>query len=139
MQAEPPPESMAPVELLTAGYDAFNRRDSARLLELMVDDFQWNEAVEVPGLKGCHSASEFAAYVEGFDRLWDSFTFEPLEMRPADSGAVVVKVKGKGRGKASGEGFELVIHHVWRFRQGHVARMDAFLDFRQAAEDAGLD
>src|SRR5687767_14478121 len=67
-------------ELLAAGYDAFNRRDSARLRELMVEDFQWNEAPEVPGRKVCASADEFAAYMEGFDRLWEEFAFETVAM-----------------------------------------------------------
>jgi len=134
----PPPETLSPTDLLAVGYDAFNRRDAVRLRELMVDDFQWNEAEQVPGLKGCQSADEFGAYMEGFDRLWDEFEFEPLEMLPADSGAVAVRLRGHGRGKSSGEPFELVIHHVWRFRDGHVARMDAFLDKREAARAAGL-
>jgi len=132
------PESLSPADLLTAGYDAFNRRDAAHLRGLMVDDFQWNEAEAVPGLKGCQSADEFGAYMEGFDRLWDEFTFEPLEMILSDGGAMVVRIRGRGRGKASGEVFELVIHHVWRFRDGRVARMDAFLDRREAAAAAEL-
>lgn len=133
MSDAPPPESLTPEDLLAAGYDAFNRRDAVRLRELMVDDFQWIEAEQVPGPKGCHSADAFGAYMESFDRLWDEFTFEPLELDPTDGGAIVVRVRGEGRGKASGEPFELVIHHVWRFRDGRVARMDAFLDSTDAA------
>lgn len=122
-------------DLLRAGYEAFNRRDSARLRELMVDDFHWNEAAEVPGRKECASAEEFLAYMEGFDLMWDEFAFELLDLRRAASDVVIATVLGTGRGRASGAGVELTIRHVWRFRDGRVARMDAFLD-EHAAEDA---
>ena len=125
-------------QLLAEGYDAFNRRDTARLRELMVEDFQWNEAAEVPGRKVCHSADEFAAYMEGFDRLWDEFSFELLDLEPGAREALIARVRGHGKGKASTHGFELTIHHVWRFRDGRVARMDAFLDRRDAMDAAGL-
>lgn len=126
-------------EVLAEGYAAFNRRDTARLRELMVPDFHWHEADEVPGRKVCHSADEFAAYVAGFDRLWDEFEFEIEELRPgAGTDTIVARVRGRGRGRASPDPFELEIHHVWRFSDGRVARMDAFLAEQAAAEAAGL-
>ncbi len=131
-------ETLTHDELLAAGYDAFNRRDSARLRELMVEDFQWNEAEEVPGRKVCRSAEEFVAYMEGFDRLWDEFSFELVDLTPGAGDTLLATVRGRGRGKASPDAFELTIHHVWRFRDGCVARMDAFLDERDAADAAGV-
>ena len=134
------PEALTSEQVLAAGYQAFNERDTERLLELMVDDFVWHEADEVPGRKVCHSATEFAAYVAGFDRLWDDFGFEIEELRPgAGRNTIVARVHGRGRGKASPQQFELTIHHVWRFRGGRVARMDAFLTAGDAAEAAGLE
>ena len=131
-------ETLTHDQLLAEGYDAFNRRDSARLRELMVTDFQWHEAEEVPGRKVCRSADEFAAYMEGFDRLWDEFSFELLELTPGGGDTLLATVRGRGRGKASPDAFELTIHHVWRFREDRVARMDAFLNERDAAHAAGV-
>lgn len=125
-------------QLLVEGYDAFNRRDTHRLRELMVADFHWTEAAEVPGRKVSRSADEFATYIEGFDRLWDEFSFELLNLEPGAGDALIARVRGRGRGKASAHEFELTIHHVWRFREGRVARMDAFLDRRDAMDAAGL-
>ena len=125
-------------QLLAEGYDAFNQRDAARLRELMVEDFQWNEAAEVPGRKVCKSADEFAAYMEGFERLWDEFSFELLETKPGAGDTLLATVRGRGRGKASTHDFELTIHHLWRFRDGCVARMDAYLDPQEAGDAAGL-
>jgi ketosteroid isomerase-like protein len=132
------PETLTHEQVLAEGYDAFNRRDIDRLRELMVADFQWHEAREVPGRKVCHSADEFAAYTEGFDRLWDEFSFELMDLEPGAGDALIARVRGHGKGKASTHEFELTIHHVWRFRDGRVARMDAFLDRRDAMDAAGL-
>jgi ketosteroid isomerase-like protein len=132
------PSARANEKVLAEGYDAFNRRDGERLRELMVEDFHWNEAEEVPGRKVCRSAEEFAAYMEGFGRLWDEFSFEVEELTHGTGDAIVARVRGRGRGRASPDAFELTIHHVWRFREGHVARMDAFLDADDAADAAGL-
>ena len=126
----------SPHAVLTAGYAAFNGRDPDALRELMVDDFRWNEAEEVPGRKQCASADEFAAYMMGFDLLWEEFSFEALELRPISDDTVIARVVGRGRGKAAGDPVELEIFHVWRFRGGKVARMDAFLDPGLAADAA---
>lgn len=131
------PHSADHEQLLADGYDAFNRRDTDRLRELMVADFQWNEASEVPGRKVCRSADEFASYTEGFDQLWEEFSFEVLDLEPGAGEAVIAHVRGRGKGKASTHAFELTIHHVWRFRDGRVARMDAFLDRQDALDAAG--
>jgi ketosteroid isomerase-like protein len=122
--------------VLTAGYAAFNRRDADALRDLMVDDFRWNESEEVPGRKECKSAEEFAAYMMGFDLLWDEFSFEPVELRNISGDTTVARVLGRGRGKASRDEVVIEISHVWRFRDGKVARMDAFLDPDQALDAA---
>jgi uncharacterized protein len=121
---------------LKAGYAAFNDRDADRLRELMVDDFSWNEAEEVPGRKACVSAEEFLAYMMGFEQLWDEFMFEPIGLEQISDETVLAQVVGRGRGKAGGDPVELEISHVWRFREGKVARMDAFLDPADAADAA---
>lgn len=102
----------------------------------MVDDFQWHEAEEVPGKKSSRNADEFAAYMMSFDLLWDEFSFEPLELEPISADTVIARVVGRGRGKAGGDVVELPIVHVWRFREGRVARMDAFLDPQEAFDAA---
>lgn len=122
--------------ILTAGYDAFNRRDVDALRSFMVDDFRWIEAEEVPGRKVCESADEFLDYVMGFERLWASFEFEIGELREVGDDTVHATVVGSGIGLSGGDAFELEIHHVWRLAGGRVTRMDAFLDPQDAADAA---
>ena len=130
-------EPGSPEAVLTAGYAAFNRRDPDALRELMVNDFRWNEAEEIPGRKRCESADEFAAYMMGFDLLWEEFSFEAVDMTLVSEETILARVLGRGRGKTGADPVELEIFHVWRFREGKVARMDAFLYPGQAADAAG--
>lgn len=98
----------------------------------MVEDFHWQEAEEVPGRKICTSADEFLTYMMGFDRMWTEFEFEIRELEEAGDGAVVATLIGRGRGLTGGSLVEIPIHHVWRFRDGLVCRMDAFLEHDEA-------
>ena len=123
-------------DFLSGGYRAFNRGDIDTLEAMMVEDFVWNEADEVPGRKLCESREEFSAYMRGFDRLWEEFAFEPLGYEQIGPEQVIATVRGRGIGRASGAEVELVIHHVWTVRDGKVIRMDAFLDGREAHEHA---
>jgi ketosteroid isomerase-like protein len=121
-------------EILGRGYAAFNRGDLVALLDMMEPDFVWNEALEVPGRKGAIGRDEFAEYLRGFELLWEDFRFELLELEDVGEDTALVRVRAHGRGRASGEQMELVIYHLWRFRNGRVARMDAYLDENEARD-----
>jgi ketosteroid isomerase-like protein len=123
-------------QILDRGYGAFNRGDVEALLEMMEPDFVWHEAEEVPGRKTAIGRDEFAGYVRGFERLWEDFSFELLELDDLSEDTALAKMRARGRGRASGEPMELVIYHLWRFRNGRVARMDAYLDENEARDAA---
>lgn len=140
-----------PIAATRAGYAEFNAGDVDALSARLVSDFQWHEAAEIPGPKSCEDREEFIRFMRGFDRLWEEFSFEPLEMIPAASSAsppgasgsaqdelVYVKVRARGVGKASAEPVDFLIHHVWRLRDGLFARMDAYLEEYEARDAAGL-
>ena len=125
------------------GYGEFNARDFDALMARLTPDFTWNEAAEIPGPKSSVTREEFVRFMRGFDRLWEEFEFDPLELNEGavdgDGEQVVyARVCARGRGKASEEIVEFEIHHVWRLRDGLFARMDAYLDEGEALEAAGL-
>jgi hypothetical protein len=121
---------------LAGGYEAFNRREFERLLAMVVDDFVWNEAAEVPGRKLCTGRDEFAAYMREFTSAWDDFSWEILGGEALDDETVIARVRGTGHSHKTGSPVEVVVHHVWRLRDGKLARMDAFIDGRRAREHA---
>jgi ketosteroid isomerase-like protein len=122
-------------DILERGYAAFNRGDHDTLFELMEPDFVWHEALEVPGRKAAVGRDEFAGYMRGFERLWEDFGFDVLEVEEMGEEMALAKLRAHGRGRASGEEMELEIFHLWRLRNGRAARMDAYLD-EDAARDA---
>jgi ketosteroid isomerase-like protein len=131
------------IEKTRVGYGEFNARDFDALFARLTPDFVWNEAAEIPGPKSSVSRDEFVRFMRGFDRLWDEFAFDPVELSEGgiDAGGdeiVYAKVRARGRGRASEERVEFDIHHVWRLRGGQFARMDAYLDEGEALEAAGL-
>jgi len=127
----------AVTESALAGYEAFNRREFDALLARLTEDFFWHEAPEVPGPKGATSRDEFARYLGGFDQLWEEFRFEVEETTEGED-TLHARVRLHGRGKASAQPLELVIHHVWRVREGLFAGMRAYLDGDEARAAAGL-
>jgi len=131
------------VEKTRVGYGEFNARDFDALFARLTPDFVWNEAAEIPGPKSSASRDEFVRFMRGFDRLWDEFEFEAVELTEGavDSSGddiVYAKVRAHGRGRASDEVVEFEIHHVWRLRDGLFARMDAYLDEGEALDAAGV-
>jgi ketosteroid isomerase-like protein len=131
------------IEKTRVGYGEFNARDFDALFARLTPDFVWNEASEIPGPKSSVTRDEFVRFMRGFDRLWDKFAFDPVELREGrvDAGGdevVYAKLRARGHGRASEETVEFDIHHVWRLRGGLFARMDAYLDEGEALEAAGL-
>jgi ketosteroid isomerase-like protein len=131
------------IEKTRVGYGEFNARDFDALFARLTPDFIWNEAAEIPGPKSSVTRDEFVRFMRGFDRLWDEFVFDPVELSEggtdlAGEEIVYAKVRARGRGRASEELVEFDIHHVWRLRGGRFARMDAYLDEGEALDAAGL-
>jgi ketosteroid isomerase-like protein len=125
------------VEETRHGYEAFNAGDIERLSAMLDPEFVWNEAREIPGTQRCESRDEFARYMRGLGQFWREFSLEPLEV--VDIGdAIYAKVCARARGRASEIDVELVIHHVWRRRDGVFTRMDAYLSEQAAKAAAGL-
>jgi ketosteroid isomerase-like protein len=125
------------LERTEEGYAAFNAGDVDTLVAMLTPDFEWHEAAEIPGPKSATSREEFVHFMRGFERLWEEFRFEPLEL--VESGDLVyARMRAVGRGRASEERIDFVIHHVWRIRDGQFARMDAYLDEDEAKAAAGV-
>ena len=126
-------------EYTRAGYAAFNAGDVDTLVTMLDPRFEWHEAAEIPGVKSASSRDEFVHFMRGFDRLWNEFEFEPLELLPNGTDLVYVRAQAHGRGRASAEVVEFEIHHVWRLERGLFVRMDAYLEADEARAAAGLE
>ncbi len=125
------------IERTKTGYEAFNEGDADTLVAMLTPDFEWHEAAEIPGPKSATSRDDFVHFMRGFERLWEGFRFEPLEITESGD-RIYARMRATGRGRASEEQIDFVIHHVWQIREGSFARMDAYLDEVDAKAAAGI-
>jgi ketosteroid isomerase-like protein len=120
------------------GYEAFNRGDLERALELFAPDVVWHTWI-VPGPGG----GTYQGH-EGVRELWSDarnvfgdFRNEPERLIASDD-HVVAYIRVCGRGKGSGAEVEARIAHLLTFRGGTVVRVDSYEDRDAALRAAGL-
>jgi len=116
------------VDLVTGGYDEFNRGDIQALTARFHPEIEWNEPGGGNAPSGTFTGPDsvagdvFATVPQNFDEF--SCTVEEA----SDQGdTVVVKARFNGRSK-SGTELDTKAEHVWRVRDGKIARFENNLD-----------
>jgi ketosteroid isomerase-like protein len=122
--------SQSNIELAKQGYAAFMRGDIPGLLELMTDDIQWvlHSPAEAEPAGGEHKGK--AAVAEWFRKLGENYEFEVFSPDEfiASGDKVVVLGHETIRAKTTGRRGEFDWVHIFTYRQGKLARFDAFFD-----------
>ena len=122
------------LEVVRAGYAAFQRGDLADALAIFDPDF----VLEVH--TGRADLPELPVYRghEGFLENWRDVT-EPfddvrVELQAAEgtSERIIATVLMSGRGKASHAPFEIHIYHAWTLRDGIAVRLDIYSSMEEA-------
>jgi ketosteroid isomerase-like protein len=117
----------ADVELLKHIYDRFNARDIDGVLAALADDVTWANGMDGGHVHGREAVREY------WTRQWTTVSphVEPVSFHRAEDGAIVVVVRQSVRdleGKPlQGQTHGLkdkTVGHVFRFREGKVARFD---------------
>ena len=128
------------LELYREGIDAWNRRDLVTVLEQAASDFEFHTAGLFPGLEPVYRGRE------GLVEFWNAFIEEPWallqveidDLRELDDGRVLALLTFTGKGRESDVEVTVQYGHLCTFRDGQVARIDAFTDWDQARAAAGL-
>lgn len=115
------------VELIRAGYEAWNRGDIDAVVSLANSDFEWVAPPDLVGARGGRGRDDFASYLRSFSEVWDDFRCEPQEFWSAGD-TVLVLVRETGRGKLSGARVHHHLVHVWTFREGRAVRMEGHVE-----------
>ena len=111
-------------------YDAFGRGDIETVLGTLAPNVEWTEAEGFP--YGGTFVGPDAVLQNVFMKLgteWDGFAAVPHEFI-ADAETVIALGDYSGTFKATGKSFKAPFVHVWRFRDGKVAK------FRQHTDTA---
>jgi ketosteroid isomerase-like protein len=123
------------LDVLRAGFDAFNRGDYDSWVGAFAEDVEVHDLADTPdtgvfyGHGGVHEwlAKLQVAFGEGFQ-------FEPTSFTQS-RGIVVADVRASATGVGGGVPIEMSVHIVFRMRDGKIAWTQGFLD-RDAALEA---
>lgn len=125
------------MEIVRAGFEAFNRGDVDHLLAVMTEDCEWRPpayAVEGTSYMG-HDA--YAAWFAGLRERWSSMRFTP-SLSDAGERHVVAEVEAEFVGRTSGAPVGQRFWIVYWFAGGKIARMHAFPTEADALEAVAL-
>jgi uncharacterized protein len=126
------------VDLVLAGYEAWDRGDIERAFAMIDEDFEFQEDPQYPEAGIYRGREAFRGYFYRFREEWDDYRVNVEEVR--DSGdKVFAFVRQTARGKASGVQIDLRIAHLWTFRDGKGVRMQAYFDRNEALKALELE
>jgi ketosteroid isomerase-like protein len=128
------------LELYREAIDAWNRRDLVTVLERTAADFEFHTAGLFPGLEPVYRGRE------GLVEFWNAFIEEPWallhveidDLRELDDGRVLALLTFTGKGRESDVEMTVQYGHLCTFEDGKVTRIEAFADWNEAREAAGI-
>lgn len=129
---------MSNVDTLRQGYEAFARGDLDGATEAFADDIRWEnpEAPQVPNSGRIDGRDSVKQVFAELPEHWESFNITPDEF--IDGGdTVVVLSHSEATARETGKDVKLPWVHVWRFRDGKVAEVQALTDTALAADALG--
>ena len=125
------------VEIVRAGYDAFNREDWDAMIKDAAPGFEVDFSRSVGPWRGVFRLDQIRRAWEEFGETWESTWLEPHEFIEAGDLVVVPgtqHVKGRGGIEVAARGA-----YVWTIRNGAIERMVMYQDKEDALEAAGLE
>ena len=123
------------MEIVRRAVDAFNARDTERLLSMCDAEIEFRSAVEQKTYRGL---DELVRYREGVAAVMEDFHVEDSRFLDARGDRVVQLYRLVGRGAGSGVPVSREVGALWQLRNGKLFKGEVFLDQRQALEAAGL-
>ena len=125
------------VKLVHRVVDAWNRGDVDAFLAGFDPDCEVVFPPEVPEPGPFHGHAELKQWVDGFLDAWESHRAEVVEVMDAGDDVVAV-LHMVGRGAGSGMALDETDAHVFKIREGRIARWQNFNARVEALEAAGL-
>jgi ketosteroid isomerase-like protein len=128
------------VELVRAGYRAFNERDPEALRALLHPNVEWHPTLGVLTDQRVYRGPEAVCDLvwEEIPRVLEGFRAELLNARDASEDTVIAKARFSGRSRDGGVPVEQVFFQVFRIHEGQTLWMRSFADEAEALEAAGL-
>jgi ketosteroid isomerase-like protein len=106
-------------ELVRRIIELFNRKDIARVLDAVADDFELDWSNSIGPLKGVYKGREGALELwESFLDAWDEIRWDPQEIIEVDDARVILVNHVRMRGGGSGVDVEATAAQLWTITDG---------------------
>jgi ketosteroid isomerase-like protein len=125
------------VEIVRLGYEAFNRGDVDRILDMCDPDVEWEDipSLDIPAAVGKDAVR---AYFEAVMAAWERVRREPEEVIDLGGERVLVLCHVTARGRGSGIEVDGRIGDLLTFRDGRVVCWTSYASWARARKAAGL-
>lgn len=127
-------------EIVTRVFEAWNEGDLEDVLPFVAEGIEWLEVEGVPDSTGAevHGRAQVRSMLESLYETWEHYRLEPEEVRAVGEDRVVAVLREVARGRASGIDVASRWGYVITFRDGQVARVEAYRDPDHALKAAGM-
>ena len=122
-------------DLVRRAYAALAERDFETLSELAVPDFELDVSDRVLNPAVYEGHEGIRQFYDEVSEVWESFSWEPLEIKELESGTVAV-IHSKGVGRGSGLELDRRAAMVWRVEAGRVLALTFYRDPAAAMQAA---
>jgi len=128
------------VEIVTLVFEAWNEGSLEDVLPFVDAGIEWLEVEGVPDSTGTeiHGQAQVRSMLESLYETWEHYRLEPEEIRAVGKDRVVAVLREVARGRASGVDVASRWGYVITFRDGQLARVEAYRDPDHALEAAAL-
>jgi ketosteroid isomerase-like protein len=128
------------VETANAIFDAWNNASLESVLPLVAEGIEWLEVEGVPESAGAElrGKARVRSMLESLYDTWQYYRLEQEELRVIDDDRLVAVLREVARGRASGAEVASRWGYVMTFRDGKLARVEAYRDPDRALEAVGL-
>jgi uncharacterized protein len=124
-----------PISVVRAFYDALGRGDVPGVLGKLHDKLEWTEAQGFPYYSGTWRSPQevLDKLLVPLSRDWEGFSAKAHDYI-AQGDRVVSLGEYSGKFKATGKSMTAPFAHVWRVRDGRLARFDMYTDTAKVLE-----
>jgi ketosteroid isomerase-like protein len=125
------------VEIVRAGFDAFNRGDDDAWIANSAEDVEIHEIDEIPDRTVYRGRDGVRAWLANVRSVVEDVHFEPHRFITGDQ-VVVAEVQASGVGVGSSVPIQWTVYIVFRFRDQELVWAKGFFDRGAALEAAGV-
>jgi ketosteroid isomerase-like protein len=119
-------------QTLRNGYEAFNRRNLEKVIELLGPEIEWRIPTGGPETSVFRGREGTERLFKAIDEMWASYRADPEEFTDLGDGRVLVFVRATGYREGVVAETESAIAHLWDLRDPSGARVQIYWDRNEA-------